>query len=250
MSQKNFRIRKVLTEQNKSKVKKYQELIIGRSGLWQLIKHELIVTLCNWLPGALGLFLRSKLYPLMLGKVGRNVTFGTNVVFRHPYKVFIGDDVVIDDNCLLDAKGSNNKGIFIGDKVFIGRNSILCCKDGDIRLEEGVNIGFNCDITSTSSVTLRKNTLVAAYSYIVGGGNYDIDRTDITFAEQLELPSKGGIEVEPGTWIATHAVVLDGVTIGRGSVIGAGAIVDKSVPEYSVAAGVPARVLRSRQMGE
>ena len=50
--------------------------------------------------------LRRKLYPLLLGKVGRNVVFGMNVVLRHPHKIAIGDDVVIDDNCLLDAKAT------------------------------------------------------------------------------------------------------------------------------------------------
>ena len=63
------------------------------------------------MPGALGLFLRSKLYPLMLGRVGRNVVFGVNVTLRHPHKIAIGDNVVIDDSCCLDAKGTDNTGI-------------------------------------------------------------------------------------------------------------------------------------------
>jgi acetyltransferase-like isoleucine patch superfamily enzyme len=48
---------------------------------------------------------------------GRNVVFGQNVVLRHPHKIHIGRDVVIDDNCLLDAKGETNRGIRIGDGV-------------------------------------------------------------------------------------------------------------------------------------
>ena len=85
-------------------------------------------------PGALGLALRKTLYPLLLGTCGRNVVFGQNVVLRHPHKIHIGDNVVIDDNCLIDAKGESNAGIRIASGVFIGRNTILSCKNGDIEL--------------------------------------------------------------------------------------------------------------------
>lgn len=246
IQKKDLKIRKALTDTNKSKLEKYQDFVIGRGGWMNLIKFELIITLCSWLPGALGLLLRSKLYPLLLGKVGKNVVFGTNVTFRHPHKIFIGDNVVIDDNCFLDAKGAGNKGIFIGANVFLGRNGILSCKDGDIYLEEGVNIGFNCEIFSSSTVTLRKNALVAAYCYFVGGGNYDLSRTDISFAEQVGLDSEGGIDIGANSWIAASTTVLDGVTIGQASVIGAGAVVRSSVPANSIAVGVPARVVKSR----
>ncbi|MGH7792254.1 MAG: hypothetical protein ACREOB_08045, partial [Thermodesulfobacteriota bacterium] len=107
-------IQKELFEGGKSKFEKYQDLIIGRRGLWNLLKYELVLLFASWLPGALGLVLRSKLYPLLLGKVGKNVTFGTSVLLRHPHKIFIGDNVVIDDNVLLDAKGTDNNGIVIG----------------------------------------------------------------------------------------------------------------------------------------
>ena len=80
-------------------------------------------------------FLRGKLYPLILGRVGRNVVFGANVTLRHPHKIAIGDNVVIDDQCCLDAKGTDNRGIVIGNGVFVGRNTILSCKNGDIVLE-------------------------------------------------------------------------------------------------------------------
>ena len=94
------------------------------------------------------------LYPVLLGRSGRNVVFGQNVVLRHPHKIQIGDDVVIDDNCLLDAKGDANRGIRIGSGVFIGRNTILSCKNGDIEIADGANIGFNCEIFSASRVTV------------------------------------------------------------------------------------------------
>ena len=107
-------------------------------------------------PGALGLVLRKMLYPRLLGACGRNVVFGQNVVLRHPGKIRIGDNVVIDDNCLLDAKGDTNAGITIGSGVFVGRNTILSCKNGDIELGDRANIGFNCEVFSASRVTRRR----------------------------------------------------------------------------------------------
>src|SRR5215831_17099471 len=118
---------------------KYSMLIVGRPGLGALLKYELIVSLAQARAGALGLALRKTLYPLLLGSCGRSVVFGQNVVLRHPHKIHIGDHVVIDDNCLLDAKGEANRGITIADGVFVGRNSILSCKNGDIELAAGAN---------------------------------------------------------------------------------------------------------------
>jgi acetyltransferase-like isoleucine patch superfamily enzyme len=246
MERTDTKIRRLLTDKQSSRSNKYRALVVGKSDWGTLLKYELIMLLCSWLPGALGLFLRGKLYPLLLGRVGRGVIFGQNVSLRHPHKIFLGDNVVIDDNCLLDAKGVNNEGIFIGNDVFLGRNSILSCKDGDIYLEDGVNLGFNCEVFSSSRVSIGENTLIAAYSYIVGGGNYDLDREAISFAEQDGLVSLGGIRIGHNCWLAAGVKVLDGVTIGNGAAIGAGAVVRQAIPADSLAVGVPARVIRSR----
>ena len=72
-------------------------------------------------------------------------------------------------------RASTNRGIRIGNGVFIGRNTILSCKDGDIELGDEANIGFNCEIFSASRVTIGRSALIAAYSYVIGG---DHDRSD------------------------------------------------------------------------
>src|SRR5207342_2809691 len=135
---------------------KYASLVVGKPGLGALLKYELIVTLTQGWPGAVGLALRKSLYPLLLGSCGRNVIFGQHVVLRHPHKIHIGSNVVIDDNCLVDAKGESNRGIRIGDGVFVGRNTILSCKNGDIELADAANLGFNCEVFSASRVTIGK----------------------------------------------------------------------------------------------
>ena len=246
MGKKEFKIQESVSGHKKSKLDRYKELIIGSDSTFDLVKYEIIILFCGWVPGALGIFLRSKLYPLLLGKSGRGIIFGSNVVLRHPKKISIGDNVIIDDNVMIDAKGIENKGIILENEVFVGRNSILSCKSGDIILRERVNIGFNCEVYSSSKVEIGADTLLAAYTYIVGGGSYNLDRKDIPISKQPDFVGKGGIFIEDGTWIGAHCVILDGVRIGTGSVIAAGAVVNKSIPAMSISAGVPAKVIKNR----
>jgi acetyltransferase-like isoleucine patch superfamily enzyme len=219
---------------------KYSALIVGRPGLAALIKYEAVVLFTQSVPGAVGLALRKICYPWLLGSCGRNVVFGQNVQLRHPHKIHIADNVVVDDNCLLDAKGETNTGIRIGSGVFIGRNTILSCKNGDIEIANGANIGFNCEVFSASRVRIGADTLIAAYAYLVGG---DHDFADHTQPVLNQRRRSAGIDVGDGVWLGAGAKVLDGVTIGNRAIVGAGAVVRDSVPAGATAVGIPARVI-------
>ena len=222
---------------------KYAELVVGRAGLGALFKHELIVSLAQARAGAFGLVLRKALYPWLLGSCGSNVVVGQNVVLRHPHKIHIASNVVIDDNCLLDAKGESNRGIRIGHGVFIGRNTILSCKNGDIDIGDDANIGFNCELFSASRVTIASSVLMAAYVYVIGG---DHDFSDPSTAVLAQTRTSSGVSIGEGAWIGAGAKILDGVAIGMHAVIGAGAVVREEVPGWAVAVGVPARVVSKR----
>lgn len=238
------KIQKHLFAKNQSTISKYIDLFVGKKGMLSLMKYEIITMLFQNMPGAIGILFRNLFYPLLLKKVGKGVIFGRAITLRHPYKITIESDVVIDDYCVLDAKGLDNKGIYIKEQVFIGRNSILSCKNGDIILEKNVNIGFNSEIFSGSEVTVGENTLIAAYVYIIGGG-HDYSRTDIPISEQNK-PSHG-IKIEKNCWIGAGAKIFDNTTIGKETIIGAGSVVSKDIPPHSIAAGIPARVARSRK---
>jgi len=227
----------------KSSRAKYAELVIGQPGVVALLKHEAIVTVAQAQPGALGLLLRKLLYPRLLGSCGRNVVFGQNVVLRHPHKIHIGSHVVIDDNCLIDAKGQSNRGIRIGDGVFIGRNSILSCKNGNIDIADAVNIGFNCEVFSASNVSVGRSVLMAAYTYVIGG-DHDFSDPSKTVLEQSRRSL--GVTLGEGAWTGAGAKILDGVSVGAHAVIGAGAVVREDIPPWAVAVGVPARVVSMR----
>jgi len=225
---------------------KYVSLVVGRPGLAALVGHELVVMISQWCPGALGLVLRHMLYPLLLGSCGRNVVFGQNVVLRHPHKIHIGSNVVVDDNCLLDAKGDSNRGIRIGSGVFIGRNTILSCKNGDIEIADGANIGFNCELFSASSVSVGENALLAAYSYVIGG---DHDFSDPSKSVLEQSRTSAGVTIGAGVWMGAGAKILDGVTVGEHAIVGAGAVVREDVAPRAIAVGIPARVVSMRNAG-
>jgi acetyltransferase-like isoleucine patch superfamily enzyme len=223
---------------------KYAALVVGQPGLGALLRYELVVSIAQARAGALGLALRKALYPALLGSCGRNVVFGQNVVLRHPHKIHIGSNVVVDDNCLLDAKGTTNRGIRIGDGVFIGRNTILSCKDGDIELADGANIGFNCELFSASRVTIGRDVLMAAYSYVIGG---DHDFSDPGAPVLAQARTSAGVAIGDGAWLGAGVKILDGVQVGEHAVVGAGAVVRESVPAHAIAVGIPARVVSTRQ---
>jgi acetyltransferase-like isoleucine patch superfamily enzyme len=230
-------------DSTRNRRQRYQDLVVGQPGWGALLAYEAVTMLAGSMPGALGLALRARLFPTLLGACGRNVFFGAGVTLRHPHKIRLGSNVVIDDGCVLDAKGAANAGLTIGDGVFVGRQSILQTKDGQIVLEDNVNISSFCTIFSASTVRIGRDTLIAAYTYLVGGG-HELSRTDVPVIEQPR-PSRG-IDVGPNGWIGAHVTVLDGVTVGHDVVIGAGAVVTKDLPDFAIAAGAPAAVLRLR----
>ena len=76
--------------------------------------------------------------------------------------------------------------------------------------------------------------------------NHNFEDPNIPIRDQ-GMTTKGGIKIEDDVWIGTHVVILDGITIGKGSVISAGSIVTQDVEPYSIVAGVPAKIIRYRE---
>jgi len=239
-------LRRRMVDPSITPIKKYQTFIVGNQSFLFLLKYEILTSLFGLIPGVLGLTLRTLFYPLMFKRVGRNVIFGRNITIRHPTKISIGNNVVIDDNCVLDAKGEDNQGIRIGDNVFISRNSIISCKEGDIEIGNDSNIGTNCLIHSETSLKIGRYVLIAAYCYIVAGGNHDFDKIDVPIILQPSI-SKGGVVIQDDVWLGADVKVLDGSNIGKGTIVGAGSVVTTELSQFSVAVGIPAKVVRKRK---
>lgn len=143
--------------------------------------------------------------------------FGKNVHLEG--NVSYGNCISFDDN--VDVRSGKDTDSFIGDNVSINRNTVI---RGCFRIGNKCAIAPNCTII---------------------GSNHNFQRIDIPIKQQGF--STLGIIIEDDVWIGANSVVLDGVTIGKGSVIGAGSIVTKSIPPYSIAVGNPCKVIKSRK---
>lgn len=224
----------------------YRALMYGGMGLGKILWAEFLFTFFGGLGGALGLFLRMKLYPSLFRSCGRKVVFGKNLTIRHPHKIALGAGVVLDDGCLVDAKGANNAGIVLGDRVYVGRNTLIYCKNGDIEIGENVSLSANCVVFSSNRLVMKPNSVVASFVYLLSGGEYDLD-DPTPLALQKGTCTKGPLEIGEDCWLGAGVKVLDGASIGDHCAIGAGGVVNKPVPANSIAVGVPARVVKTRK---
>lgn len=237
---------KELLSEKKSLSAKYSSLVVGEKGFWKLFRFELINLLFSRVPGALGLALRRIFYPCLFQKVGKGVVFGRNITLRHPHKVVLGDNCVIDDNVVLDAKGEKNYGLRLDGNVYIGRNTILSCKQGSISIGEYSNLSANCSLLSETEIILGRYCFLAGHCYLVAGGNHSFDDVSRPIMFQPSL-SKGGIRLGDDVWLGAGVIVLDGASIGRGTVVGAGGVVTGSLPEYVVAVSSRRQVITDRR---
>lgn len=244
-------LRSMLKQEGGSALAKYMALVLGKTSKLALLNYELRVFLLTNLPGALGLWLRQKCYRSLFGKCGKGVVIGRGVTIRHPHRIRLGDEVIIDDNAVLDAKGNRDVAIDVGDHCIIGRNTVLSCKSngeesGSITLEPRVNISLNCTLLSETSLAIGRATMIAGHCYLIAGGNHGIDRLDQPVIDQ-PMTQKGGVSIGPGSWLGSNATVLDGVRLGEGVVVAAGAVVRSSFDALLVVGGVPAKVLSDRR---
>jgi acetyltransferase-like isoleucine patch superfamily enzyme len=136
---------------------------------------------------------------------------------------------------------ASGKGIVLGERCEIGDGCILNSQSGHIALGNHSAIGPYVVIYGEGGVEIGDFCAVATHTTIVAV-NHRFD--DITQPIRLQGLNAKGIEIASDVWIGANCVVLDGVQIDHTSVIAAGAVVTKSVPSLSLAAGVPARVTR------
>lgn len=243
--QKSDIMRNKLAIGRQSPLRTYKDLTVGELSFIKLIEYELYISLLSPLPDGAGFYLRKIFYPRLFKKVGSGLIIWRNVVIRHTNKIEIGDNVTIDDNCLIDARGVGSNGLVIEDNVIINRNCMIQAKSGPVRIGTHTSLGSNSVIVSMDGVNIEERVLTAGGCYISAGA-YHFDDPDAAVMDQGAF-AKGAIHIGANSWLGTGVIVLDGVQIGKGAIIGAGAVVAKNVPDQAIAAGVPAKTLRFRK---
>jgi acetyltransferase-like isoleucine patch superfamily enzyme len=232
-----------LGDEQSSAYRRYLEIFVGADSFAALARYELYTSVLGRLPGALGFLARKKLYPSLLRSVGSGTVFGAGMTLRCPGRVSIGEAVMIDDLVVLDAKGKGS-AIELGDSILLGRNTILSCNESQISMGDFCSVGPFCFLVSRSHLRIGSNVAIGAGTMMLGGGHV-FDDPDKPVIRQQRVSK--GITVDDGAWIGIGARILDGVTVGQNSIVGAGAVVSKDVPPYSVVLGNPARVIEKRK---
>lgn len=133
--------------------------------------------------------------------------------------------------------------------VSVGKNTRIrrwCCfrpYGGYITIGENCTVNSFSHISGNGGVEIGNNVLIATQCVIISA-NHNFDNCDIPISQQGETKDK--IVIEDDCWLGAGVKVLAGVTIHKGSVIGAGTVVTHDVPEYSVVVGVPGKIIRNR----
>jgi acetyltransferase-like isoleucine patch superfamily enzyme len=211
----------------------------------QRFQELLVMSLVGSLPTILlGSKLRNILYRSIFARIGNAVFIQEGVEFLKTSCIEVGNGVFLFKGARIDARGHQNNRIYLNDKVAIERNvSIGCLEDSYIEIGQETFIGPGVCIAGPGDIKIGKRCLIAANSGIYANNH--------NFADPIEpIKYQGitrqGIVIEDDCWLGHGVVILDGVTIGQGSVIGAGAVVTKDIPPFSVAVGVPAKVVKNR----
>lgn len=191
--------------------------------------------------------LRKRLYQLILGRMGKSSFIQEGVEIVGAQSIFLGEHVAILRNACLSAAEHNSR-IYLGDFVTLNKDvEIETKEDATVEIGDRTYINKHTWISAGASITIGKDCLIGPYVGIVATNR---SYADPTTPINLQEPTSKGITIGDDCWLGHRVSVLDGVTIGQGCVIGAGAVVTKDIPPYSIAVGVPAKVVGSRKLGE
>lgn len=209
---------------------------------------ELFYRFVRWCPGAAGLWLRQKVLPSLFHSCGKGVLFGRYIDFIAPENIVLGNRVVLNNGVTLDAGHWNQAepGITLEDDVFIGTDTeIRCGLKGRVTIQSGANFSSFCSVRAQHTFTVGKDILVAAYCKL-GSENEAGLQSDLEVNNELKTDKE--TIIGKGCWLGVRMKLVEGVSIGEETIIGAHAVVETDLPSYAVAVGCPAIKIRDRRM--
>ncbi|MCP4421177.1 MAG: acyltransferase [Chloroflexi bacterium] len=214
------------------------------SGLGRYVLEQTLFLLVGWVPTIVGIGLRGFLYRLILKMEGM-AAIESNVRLRFANYITLKNGVYLDQGSYLHACPS---GIEIGEDSIVMHGAVLHVYNFRDLPNAGIKIG--CDsligeysiIRGQGGVTIGDRVFTSPFTQIIAV-NHIFDDPKRPFTDQGITAE--GIVIEDDCWLGAGAVITDGVRVGKGSVVAAGAVVTKDVPPHSVAAGVPARVIKT-----
>lgn len=183
----------------------------------------------------------------MLSKLLKNPFFYFNVVLRffycilmYPFKIFLYKKIGYRTYVSSRSSVRNHKNISLGNFSQINSFTVLW----PTKLRIGNYTQINPGTAIYGKVSIGDNVMVAP-NCMIAGGNHKFENIQIPMI--LQGSNEKGIVIEDDVWIGANSVIVDGVRIGKGSIIAAGSVVVKNVDQYTVVAGVPAIKIKSRE---
>ncbi len=186
----------------------------------QKAAEELWIALFSWIPTPLGMLLRLGAWRLLFKACG-SVRFGTGL-------------------CL-----SQCSAISLGNQVRLGRGVFLTANHGRLELGERVALSPLVHVSADDGEILIGACTAIGPGTVLRAANHAFARTDIPIMDQGHTP--GFIHIDEDVWIGANCVITADVHIGRGAIVGAGAVVTRNVAPFTIVAGVPAKVIGQRQ---
>lgn len=182
---------------------------------------------------------------------GSNVTFGRGlrcdaiprILIDKTASLKLGDNIELRRG--VELRVHERAQLQIGSGVRIDRGvRILAANESHINIAEKVRIGLYSVLNGGDSISVGRASLISGFVYLQTSMHGFKDKN-------VEVQSQGynhaPIVLEEDSWVGTHAVILPGVRLGHGVVVGSNAVVNKSVKDFAVVGGVPAREIKFRE---
>jgi acetyltransferase-like isoleucine patch superfamily enzyme len=193
-------------------------------------------------------FLRGTWYRMFFRTSSGMLLAGRGVTIRYANFIQAGRNFIIEDEA--EINGLSKRGLTFGNKVTIGKYAMIRPTNfygGELgeglKVGDNSNIGPYCYIGCSGYIEIGSNVMMSPRVGLYAE-NHNFERHDIPMKQQGV--KRRTIVIEDDCWIAANSIIVAGVTIGKGSVVAAGSVVTSDIPPYSVAAGVPAKVIKQR----
>jgi acetyltransferase-like isoleucine patch superfamily enzyme len=135
--------------------------------------------------------------------------------------------------------------IRLSDRVTISDGVLLAAYGGCIDIDTDAYVGPYCVLYGHGGLSIGRDTMIGAHTAIIPF-DHGFERTEVPM--RLQPLTRKGVTIGVDVWIGARCAILDGVSIERGAVVGAGSVVTRDIGAYCVAVGVPARVVRRREL--
>ena len=233
-------------KKHSSSTKRDLKLYLSRqaTSLGRYILEQTLYLLVGWIPTILGIGVRGILYRLILQMKGW-AAIENKVRLRFANNVHLGNAVYLDQNVYLHACPN---GIQIAENTIIMYGAVLHVYNFRDLPNAGIKIGHDSLIGEYSvirgqgGVSIGNRVYTSPYTQIIAI-NHVFDDANQTFVDQGITAE--GIVIEDDVWLGSVSIITDGVHIGKGAVIAAGAVVTEDVPDNTVVGGVPARMIKT-----